>query len=201
MLYELGLSNASDTRWVTPSNIRLSKTVDSFLDFFLSVSWYLTREASCHDFRDTQAAYGEAHVARKWGLQPGARQEPRPAKNRMSLEVFKQLHSQLTASLHLRKDLKPEPASQGGSVQSITIPAAMHLSITSMSDFRAISIEFNSLSFPLNITKLWTNLKLYLLLVEISALYILLVSRFRQNNSAFWTYLIWGKDGLFQVWI
>ena len=34
-------------------------------------------------------------------------------QNHMSLEVFRQLHSQLTASLHLRKDLKPEPACQG----------------------------------------------------------------------------------------
>ena len=48
----LGSVTPSDTRWVTPSNIRLSKTVDSLLDFFLSVSWIShSREASCHDFK------------------------------------------------------------------------------------------------------------------------------------------------------
>ena len=37
---------------VTPSNIRLSKTIDSILDFFLSISWIShSREASCSDFR------------------------------------------------------------------------------------------------------------------------------------------------------
>lgn len=40
-----------------------------------------------------------AHVARKRGLQSAARQLLRPANNHMSLDVFKWLQSQLTASL------------------------------------------------------------------------------------------------------
>ena len=91
-------------------------------------------------------------------------------QNHMSLEVFKQLHSQLTASLHLRKDLKPEPASQGApSNQSLFQQQSISVSPRCLILERFLE-RSRSLSFPLNVTKLWTNLKLYPLLVEISAL-------------------------------
>lgn len=82
---------------VCPSNIRVSETTAYILGFSLSLGSLTLGKPAAMSSGHSGSPW-RAYVTRKWGLQSRAREQLRPANNCMSLEVFKWLQSQLTAS-------------------------------------------------------------------------------------------------------
>lgn len=79
--------------------------------------------------QDTQAPYGEAHVAGKWGLHLAAREQLRPANSHMSLEVFKWVQSQLTTLLTCQERPWARTSQWCCSQESIATLVAKHLNM------------------------------------------------------------------------